>query len=250
MSKKRREGRKTAAGKKETRLETGPLRARPFLALKRSDPSKSESPARPAPSAPEPSFPSAPTPSSPDPADDDDARARYRYGAAPIGNRRVPVTGDAERRAHAQPTSGADDASRARLAALAFGDLSFEFAFAGGRVNAHRADAPRGIVRALSRAELPIDARLDVHGLKEHECAERVTAFVRSAREQGERCLLIITGKGAGSPGQVGVLRASLPDMLASRANLPHVWAFSSAPEELGGEGALLVLLAPRRFRA
>jgi DNA-nicking Smr family endonuclease len=59
--------------------------------------------------------------------------------------------------------------------------------------------------------------------------------------------VLIITGKGYGADGQVGVLKAQVPRWLNEPPNRERVLAFCYAPSNRGGEGALFVLLRRQR---
>ncbi len=60
----------------------------------------------------------------------------------------------------------------------------------------------------VKRGERKIEARLDLHGLRQEEAHDRLIVFIRKSYAAQKRMLLIITGKG--ERGQ-GVLRASLP---------------------------------------
>lgn len=93
----------------------------------------------------------------------------------------------------------------------------------------------------LRRGQLPIEARLDLHGLTQDQAHRRLTAFIRASIDSGRRCVLVITGKG--STGQGGVLRQSVPRWLNEPALRPLVVAIQQAQPRDGGEGALYVLL-------
>jgi DNA-nicking Smr family endonuclease len=103
----------------------------------------------------------------------------------------------------------------------------------------------------LRRGLYPIDARLDLHGLTQAEAHARLTAFLATAHARGNRCVLVITGRGARHG---GTLRALTPRWLDEHPSRPHVLAFAQAQLHHGGEGALYVLLrrralAPDRIR-
>ena len=105
---------------------------------------------------------------------------------------------------------------------------------------AARANAP---VHALSAQDkkrftaATIDATLDLHGLNESAAHQRLERFIVTAVRQGQRRLVVITGKGK------GVLKAAVPVWLEAPRLRAHIAAISAAPPEKGGEGALLVLL-------
>jgi DNA-nicking Smr family endonuclease len=68
--------------------------------------------------------------------------------------------------------------------------------------------------------------------------------FLAEQRVRGERCVLVIHGKGGHSPRGVGVLRGEIAAWLSQGKASNHVAAFCSATAADGGEGAVYVLLA------
>ena len=79
--------------------------------------------------------------------------------------------------------------------------------------------------------------------------AERIESApsYRDPWERGQRCLLIIHGKGRRSKNQEPVLRGKVAGWLAQRA---EVLAFSQARPPDGGSGAVAVLLRGPKARA
>jgi len=96
----------------------------------------------------------------------------------------------------------------------------------------------------LHRGRLPIEGRLDLHGMTQAAAAERLAAFIERAEAAGKRCLLVITGKGLASG---GILRDQVPRWLNLPPNRGRVLAFDYARPQHGGSGALYVLLKRRR---
>ncbi len=94
----------------------------------------------------------------------------------------------------------------------------------------------------LRRGRLPIEARLDLHGMTRAEAHGRLVSFIVESRDRGRRCVLVITGTGRRRD-EAGVLRAAVPRWL----NLPpcreRILAFATAQPNDGGDGALYVLL-------
>jgi len=84
---------------------------------------------------------------------------------------------------------------------------------------------------------------LDLHGLRRDEAREALGGFIRTAQQNGHRCLRVVHGKGHGSPGRQPVLKAKVQRWLAQRQ---EVIAFAQASGPQGGAGALIVLLAGR----
>lgn len=101
----------------------------------------------------------------------------------------------------------------------------------------------------LKRGLIPIDRRIDLHGLTRDTAHRVVTAALAAAPDDGARCLLIITGKGlrVGAEREAGVLRAELPRWLNEPAHRAHVLAIATARPEHGGAGAVYVLVRRRR---
>lgn len=97
-------------------------------------------------------------------------------------------------------------------------------------------------VEALRRFATPDDA-LDLHGLNEPEALVRVQEFVRTRRARGLRCVQIVHGRGKRSPGNDAVLRDVAVRALSEPPTCRELDAFVSAPDHLGGVGALLVSL-------
>lgn len=99
----------------------------------------------------------------------------------------------------------------------------------------------------LRRGKLPLEGRLDLHGLTQDQAHSALIRFIDSAYSHGKRCVNVITGKGTQLNGNIGILRQQVPHWL----NQPHlrskIIAFTHAPKDQGGEGAIYVLL--KRWR-
>lgn len=115
--------------------------------------------------------------------------------------------------------------------------VRFEVTDDGKRVEGRRVDVPPNVLRELRRGVVPIDGRLDLHGLAPDAARERVLEFLRTQRARNERCVLIIHGKGE------GVLRGEISAWLSQGRAREHVAAFATAQRDDGGEGAVYVAL-------
>jgi DNA-nicking Smr family endonuclease len=98
----------------------------------------------------------------------------------------------------------------------------------------------------LSRGQLPIEASLDLHGLRQAEAHRRLEAFLADCQAAGRRCVLVVTGKGLHKE-EAGVLRTAVPRWLNEQPNRARVLSFDYAQPRHGGTGALYVLLRRRR---
>jgi len=95
--------------------------------------------------------------------------------------------------------------------------------------------------RRLFRGDVPVDRRLDLHGLTAARAESRLAQFIETAAHDGCRCVLVITGKGA------GILRGHVPNWLKRQPLSPHILALAEARPHDGGSGALYVLLRRKR---
>ena len=98
----------------------------------------------------------------------------------------------------------------------------------------------------LKRGKLPIEGRLDLHGMTQVEAHQALSGFISGQRVAGKRCVIVITGKGSYRGGG-GVLKDAVPRWLNEPALRDHILAFNHAQPRHGGAGALYVLL--RRMR-
>jgi DNA-nicking Smr family endonuclease len=111
----------------------------------------------------------------------------------------------------------------------------------------------RRTVTRLTRGVIPVDARIDLHGLTQSAAHRRLLHFLDEAQAGGARVVLVITGKGR--PGdqqgygavERGVLRRAVPEWLQSAAFLPIVTGFSEAGRRHGGAGAIYVRIRRRK---
>jgi len=182
---------------------------------------------------------------------------RMMSGVTPLDRKaaRIPRSAQA-----LEPTASADMAARrqadartaeqieaeevhAHLRALVEGGVRFEVEDDGHHVEGRRVDLPAETLRKLRRGVIPLDARLDLHGLGAGAAREALEAFLREKRARGEKCVLVVHGKGEHSPRGQAVLRGEISAWLSQGVASEHVAAFATALAEDGGEGAVYVLL-------
>ena len=114
----------------------------------------------------------------------------------------------------------------------------------------------RPTARKLGRRHLPIEGRIDLHGAREAQAHARLLTYLRRARAEGLRHVIVITGKGRARPGAdggeaggdvvagpAGVLRRAVPQWFATPPFRDLVSGCSPASRRDGGEGALYVKL-------
>ena len=109
------------------------------------------------------------------------------------------------------------------------------------------------IGKKIARGRHPIDARLDLHGLRQQDAYVVLRRFLARCQANGLRHVLVITGKGGGpddhatrdfwqSP-ERGVLRRLVPQWLAEPSFRLHVVSFTESAMKHGGSGALYVTI-------
>ena len=103
--------------------------------------------------------------------------------------------------------------------------------------------------RRIRRGALPIDARIDLHGLTREEACRRLTRFIAESQAAGRRLVLVVTGKGrrAEDGMAAGVIRREAPLWLARPPNAARVLDTAPAQPRHGGDGALYVYLRKPR---
>lgn len=108
---------------------------------------------------------------------------------------------------------------------------------------AHPFDAPTR--NKLSKGRLPIEGRVDLHGMTQSEAHALLLSFLHQAYAVGMRYVLVITGKGS-SFGSDGVLRRAVPQWLATPSFRSLVSSHDSAARHHGGGGAIYIRLRRR----
>lgn len=102
------------------------------------------------------------------------------------------------------------------------------------------------VVRKLARGRLPIDGRIDLHGMTQSEAHNLLFGFLARAHERGLRHVLVITGKGA-SLGSDGALKRLVPQWLAKPEFRFLISGHEEAARSHGGQGALYIRLRRER---
>lgn len=98
----------------------------------------------------------------------------------------------------------------------------------------------RRSAQRLRRGQMPIEARLDLHGMTQAEAHDALARFVARGYAAGMRVVLVITGKS-------GVLYSAVPRWLEEGDNRARILASTRAQAQHGGAGALYLLLRRQR---
>lgn len=117
------------------------------------------------------------------------------------------------------------------------------------------AEFDRKNAKRLRSGRVEIEARLDLHGMRQDEAHSALRTFLVRAHGRGLRWVLVITGKGGmgGRSGVAdddvipvrdrGVLKRNVPRWLAEPDLRSRIVSFTEAAAAHGGEGALYVHL-------
>ncbi|MDH5256774.1 MAG: Smr/MutS family endonuclease [Gammaproteobacteria bacterium] len=126
-------------------------------------------------------------------------------------------------------------------------DFCYGLSDFAGELNTSTADeilAHRGngihqrLFKKLKNGQIPIEARLDLHGLNVDTARTVLSQFIADCTGSQYRCVIIVHGKG--SRGGLPVLKSMLNHWLKQ---IPDILAFCSAQPQNGGTGAVYVLL-------
>ena len=157
----------------------------------------------------------------------------------PAHGRSIPVV-DAETKVKATPKAKIETHTQALAAAMADPKPAPYW-------RQHLTPAPHLIEpnrkRRLTRERDPIEARIDLHGLRQFDAEGRLKAFLVRAQDAGLRAVLVITGKGVSGD---GVIRRRAPEWLADPTLRGVVAGVAQAGPRHGGEGALYVAIKRR----
>jgi DNA-nicking Smr family endonuclease len=103
----------------------------------------------------------------------------------------------------------------------------------------------RAQIADLRAGKIRAEATLDLHGMTIEPALAQLRRFLVEARQLGQRCVLVVHGKGTHSEHGAPLREAVLQQLLGSLSGLVH--AFASAAPVDGGEGATYVMLRGAR---
>lgn len=99
---------------------------------------------------------------------------------------------------------------------------------------------PAAKIRQLKQGKWPIVGTLDLHGLTVAQAAVELDCFISRHIRETTQCVLVIHGKGTGSPDARPVLKNATTNWVKQDG---RVLAFCSATNRHGGTGAMYLLL-------
>jgi DNA-nicking Smr family endonuclease len=110
------------------------------------------------------------------------------------------------------------------------------------RVSTAQTTIDRPTHEKLAGGRLPIEGRVDLHGMTQDQAYALLLSFLGRAHTNGVRYVLVITGKGSLSGGD-GVLKRAVPGWLATAPFRGLVSSHDHAARNHGGAGAIYVRL-------
>lgn len=189
------------------------------------------------------------------------------------GERIVEPTGDRpsalDTRASERAQSLAELQRRLEQGSGFLGSRAAEPPRGGASATSHRSPHPsspplaefdRKAVRRIRSGRIEIEARIDLHGMRQDQACSTLRSFLHGCHARGIRWVLVITGKGRPGRGgagaaedgpwggdQRGVLKRNVPRWLAEPDLRAIVVSYTTASLQHGGEGALYIHLRARR---
>ena len=128
---------------------------------------------------------------------------------------------------------------------LVMGTRPFDIASSGEYLEGHVTPIDPQTIKKLKAGKFTIQDYLDLHGFSREEAKFALESFLQNAHALGQRCVLVIHGRGLKSS-QGPVLKTQIAQRLTTGMLSRLVLAFCSARPCDGGTGALYVLLRKR----
>ena len=201
---------------------------------------------RPAPA--KPAAKSAATPASP-PVDEETILRTAYEGVRPLGdtktNHRMPVVPEVRRAIVSEEAE-----VLAALSDLVSGIGAFDLTETEEYVEGARVGLDPRLLSRLRRGEFAVQDHIDLHGMIQPDAKRALQEFVLKCVGKGMRTVLVVHGRGLGSPGGRPVLKHAAAQWLSHGEIGAHVHAFATAKAQDGGAGAMYVLLRRDRRRA
>jgi DNA-nicking Smr family endonuclease len=104
----------------------------------------------------------------------------------------------------------------------------------------------------LTKGKMPIEGRIDLHGMTQAEAKHQLTTFIQNAFAARKRCVLVVTGKGSrdiqdsgivSERQERGILRARLSEWIYEPPLMGKVLSHVHATPRDGGSGAFYIYL-------
>jgi len=262
MAKKRKNSRRTGHDESDQPPKQTPVSFSPFKDLKKmlADRGMETNPQTPAakaasakilvrkPVATTPPAKSAVPTRVPEPVDEAAILREAYAGVRKFGNsvaHRMPVVPEIHRTVVSEESE-----VLAALSDLVSGIGAFDLTETDEYVEGARVGLDPRLLSRLRRGEFAVQDHIDLHGMIQPDAKLALLGFVIKAVGKGMRTVLVVHGRGLGSPGGRPVLKHAAAQWLSHGEIGAHVHAFTTARPQDGGAGAMYVLLRRDRRRA
>jgi len=138
----------------------------------------------------------------------------------------------------------------AQLSDLVSGHAPFDITETEEYVEGMRVGLDPRLLTQLRRGEFAMQSHIDLHGMIQPAAHQALTDFILQSVRKGLRSVLVVHGRGLGSPGGRPVLKHAAASWLSHGEIGGHVLAFVTARLHDGGAGAMYVLLRREKQRA
>ena len=119
-----------------------------------------------------------------------------------------------------------------------FDKLAFNFYINKSNNSLIKKKETKSSFNLLKKGKIRPDGIIDLHGYKLKTGKIKLQSYIFYAYEKNLRNILVVTGKGHKN---TGVLKKEVPTWLNEKETKPYLVNFEIAPNNFGGEGALLV---------
>ncbi|MDF0535908.1 DNA endonuclease SmrA [Shewanella sp. A32] len=147
------------------------------------------------------------------------------------------------------PKAGPSDAQQARKAAAQASEYLLRLPLELVHITPVKPDdmlsfkregVQEAVFKNLRQGKYKVAAELDIHGMTVRQARDTLVDFILTRLQRGDRCVLLIHGKGYHSKPFPALIKSCVNYWLTQ---LDEVLAFHSAKREQGGYGAVYVML-------
>jgi DNA-nicking Smr family endonuclease len=138
----------------------------------------------------------------------------------------------------------------AQLSDLVSGQAPFDITETEEYVEGMRVGLDPRLLSQLRNGGFAVQSHIDLHGMIQPAAHQALADFILTSVRKGLRSVLVVHGRGLGSPGGRAVLKHAAANWLSHGEIGGHVLAFVTARTHDGGTGAMYVLLRREKQRA
>lgn len=145
------------------------------------------------------------------------------------------------------PLQQPEDDGAATMAKILDGRIDFDLEFSDEYMHGQVKGLDSKVFRRLKAGQYAVEAHLDLHGMTLEQAYDALLFFLREAYFSGRRVVLLIPGRGKGSPQGLSLLKREIQHWLTREPLKRVVLAYCTALPRHGGAGALYVMLRKQR---